>query len=243
MDLLDEFLDLSEDPELAFVEFEQRKRRDIEDYLFDEEGDLVHHIAMEYVSEVMGVHDGFSLRIIDNPKLSRNEVAFGDKFRKFQDIVFYQTIRIRSSHARRLRSVRVVVSLNSEEQKLIQEYIENIRDIVRPVEMRPGKKEAILKRLDELSNEIERDRTKVEAFTATSLEIATEIDRHSSILKPVKSLLEKIEYVFASAKDFADQLKLGVREVPKLLTGPRSQDSSPSQDFEASEQSDGDSLS
>ncbi|WP_375596648.1 hypothetical protein ABWI00_10230 [Algihabitans albus] len=224
MDLLDELSDLPEDPELAFVEFERRKRKKLEENLWSSQGYLIADVAMEYLFQVMAFHDAFDLKKINQPNISRNSENFDSEFKDFLDSVTYQTMFIQALQARRLSSVRVIVSLTPENRQEIQGYIEKIRDIVRPIELRPGKKEAILKRLDELSNEIERDRTKVEALTATSLEIATEIDRHTKLLDRAKGFLDKIEHVIASAKELADQAKLGRREAPKLIEGPKSKE-------------------
>jgi hypothetical protein len=101
-------------------------------------------------------------------------------------------------------------------RRQIQSHIGNIRDIVQSTALPDLKKEAIFSKINALSDEIDRDRTKAEALTALALEIASGVGSATKELEPAKKLLDSIGNVMAKAKDLAERLGL-----PSPKSNPR----------------------
>jgi hypothetical protein len=173
-DVLDDYLDLPEDPELQLVAFEKRLRSNLnesirtinrdthEQYVLSEIGDR----QMYYATRLMGFHDAHGFVMLTKPNLWRSGDNFENEFDAFLDEVTYWTTQIEVRHANRLRPISTVLQLTPEVRQQLHSYINKIRETVAPLQLPEKKKEAILGKLNSLADEVDRDRTKTEAWTA-----------------------------------------------------------------------------
>lgn len=220
MSIIDDYAELPEDPELAFVYLEKKERKELWELLDSSNGYSATDFKMCYVNRVMAYHEALNISALQRPKLYRGSQDFEIEFDQFLDEVQYVVTVAELSHARRLQEIRVVVSLTPDLRQEIQEYIGKIRELIRPLDLTDEKKETIMNKIDALSNEIERDRTKVEALTAVTLEIASTAGRAAKELKHVKDLLDTVQNLLGVAKNFSEKLKIGSDKPTKLLEGP-----------------------
>ena len=224
MGSFDELLSLPEDPEMQFVEYEALRRAELRESL---KGDLEipvwKDIYIEYIQKVMAFHDAMGFDFLERPKIDRKSPHFDTVLDQFMDRVTYHSEKIKVNHSRRLRGISTVLCLNNDIKNKIHQYIQNIREAVQPVELKPAKKEAIFAKLDALAFEIDSDRTKAEALTALTLEIAGAGGQAAKKLEPVRKSIDSIANLFAKAKELGEQFGLPRPTIPKRIEPPRRQ--------------------
>ena len=207
-DDLDTYLDLPEDPELQLVAFERREREAMWAAINqDSTNSYDRDRKVHYATKMMAFHDAHNFAMLKRPKLFRRDSDFDDIFDEFTDEVSYWMTQIAIRHAERLRPISTILRLTPEIRKQLHSYINNIRQTVSPLQLSDKKKEAILGKLNALADEIDRDRTKTEAWTAFALELASAGGQAAKELKPVKDLCDAIGNLFGKAKGMADEVR------------------------------------
>ena len=122
--------------------------------------------------KLMAFHDAHGLSILNRPSLNCKTGTFDSVFDIFTDEVTYWTTQIAVRHAHRLRPIQTILRMTPDVRQQLHSYINRIRETITSIELQPNKKEALLGKLNALADEIDRDRTKAEAWTAFVLEIA-----------------------------------------------------------------------
>lgn len=236
---VDDYLDLPEDPELAFVEFERRLRGELWQVLNDSKPMAQNQDnKVTYVVKLMAFHDAHGFKMLTKPTLTRGTATFNSTFDHFSDEVNYWATQIDVRHAQRLRAISTILSLTPEIRQQLHSYVTKIREILLPIELSEKKKEALFGKLNALADEIDRDRTKAEAWTAFTLEVASVGGQAARELKPVKDLADAIGNLFAKAKEMGEKLGLPSRGEQKRIEGPRKQLPAPQADKATEQQSD-----
>ena len=107
-------------------------------------------------------------------------------------------VQIQIAHGRRVRgySVRLDPSTKSK----IRHYLEKIREIVDRLEVPLPKKEALSARITALSDEVDRDRTRFDAYAGLALEMAATGGEVAQRLNPVRRFLDSIAGLLGYAK-------------------------------------------
>jgi Rad3-related DNA helicase len=196
--------------------------RDSESIRYDQDQKI------QYVSRLMAFHDAHDMGVLITPELVRGSDNFNDSFDNFLDKVVYWTTQIEIRHAQRLRPISTILKLTPEIRRQLHSYISKIRETISPMNLAEKKKEAILGKLTALADEIDRDRTKAEAWTAFTLEIAGVGGEAAKELKPVKELADAIANLLGKAKELAgDVLGLPSPTTRKRIEGPKKQLSPP----------------
>lgn len=218
-----DLIDLNDDPELAFVEFEEKIRAELWDSL--EDGQYQNYIVdrkIYYVTKLMAFHDSCDLSFLKKPLLMRTSDSFDIVFDDFLDEVNYWTTQISVRHARRLKSITTVIELKPEMKQKIHVHIDNIRNIILSIDLPPLKLEAILGKLNALSLEIDLDRTKTQALIALAIEVASGTGSVAKEIKPVKDMIDSITNLFGKAKELYDSVvKLPGSISQKQIEGPK----------------------
>jgi hypothetical protein len=215
---LDHYLDLPEDPELQLVAFERLARENMSNSIRSINQDTHEHYVLSetrevkayYANKLMAFHDAHSFTMLSKPSLRRSDDSFENEFDAFLDEVTYWTTQIEVRHANRLRPISTVLQLTPEIRQQLHSYINKIRETVAPLQLPEKKKEAILGKLNSLADEVDRDRTKTEAWTAFVLEIASAGGQAAKELKPIKDISDAIGSLLGKAKEIAE----GMRRLP-----------------------------
>jgi hypothetical protein len=231
---IEEYISLPEDPELAFVEFERSERALLNSEI-SPQGVAYAYVQDQkcyYISRIMAFHDAHEFRFPSEPPLIRGDNEFDDNFSRFLDQVTRVTTEISIRHSRRLKPIHKILQLTDDMKRQIHFYIQNIREIVHATSLPDLKKEAIFSKINSLSDEIDRDRTKAEALTALTLEIASGVGSAAKDLEPAKKLLDSIGNIMAKAKDLAEQLGLPSPKLKPRLEPPKKQLPAPSNEGE-----------
>jgi hypothetical protein len=204
---LDEYLNLPEDPELQFVVYESRLRRAMWDAMSDSTSrSFDRDQKVFYATKLMAFHDAHGFDFLAKPELRRDFGDFDANFDRFTDEVTYWSTQIEVRHAQRLRPISTILKLTPELRRQLHSYINKIRETISPLQIAEKKKEALLGKLNALADEIDRDRTKTEAWTAFTLELASTGGEAARQLKPVSDLSNAIGNLFGKAKQLADDL-------------------------------------
>jgi hypothetical protein len=125
--------------------------------------------------------------------------------------IYISRARHRRAKARRGAPVAYVV-LDSAEKRKLRQYIDKIREVVEASDISQNKKEAIFKRLNELQEEIDREKTKSETAFAAYLVAKRELGDAAGA---VANWFDKIVTTLAKATPFIKAIK-GPEEQKKL---------------------------
>jgi hypothetical protein len=176
-----------------------------------------------YVTKLAAIHDALGLRIIERPTLPRRADDFDQLFDEFMDEVLYQTTQIEVRHRARLRPISTIVRITDEIRKQIHRYINEIREAIHFIDLRPEKKGVLMSKLNALADEVDRDRTKTEAWTAFTLEVASTTGKVAKELEPIRALSDSIGNLLGKAKELAKRIGLPAPGEKKRIEAPRRQ--------------------
>lgn len=117
----------------------------------------------------------------------------------------------------------------------LRHLLEEFRGIVDKLEISVAKKDRLHARINALQAEVERERTRYEAFAALMIEAADDVGEAARRLEPVVQLAERIAGVFGGAKRTEDaQVQLPKPEEKKRIEGPASKNGKKSSAFDKS---------
>jgi hypothetical protein len=84
-----------------------------------------------------------------------------------------------------------------------------------------NKRDAILRRVNNLQDEVDRDRTRTEAAMGLLLELTSVVSKGAKNLDPAIDRMERIIKVFAKAKDSAEMETLSPPSERRRLSPPK----------------------
>jgi hypothetical protein len=129
-------------------------------------------------------------------------------------------VQIQIVHGRRVRGYSV--QLDALTKSKIRHYLEKIREIIDRLEVPLPKKEALTARITALSDEVDRDRTRFDAYAGLALEIAATGGEVAQRLNPVRKFLDSIASLLGYAKQAENaRPALPAPHERKRLTPPR----------------------
>lgn len=226
----DEYPDLAEDPDLAFRQLEKKFRGEMTEALSKlderESGNMYH---LSYINRTVAAAKTLGIEIFKEweiPSHERNDL-WGE-YQEFNTAVEHYLVQIQIMHSRRVRgySVQLDASIKSK----IRHYIEKIREIVDRLEVPLPKKEALTARITALSDEVDRDRTRFDAYAGLALEVAATGGEIAQQLNPLRRFLDSIAGLLGYAKQAEDaRPSLPAPFERKRLTPPRKERLPPSQ--------------
>lgn len=128
--------------------------------------------------------------------------------------------------ALRLRNIEQAnvhsVALDAPAKAKLQHLIEQVRETVNKLDISVAKKDALYKRINALQDEIDRNRTRYQAFAALMIEACDDAGEAAKRLEPVVRLVERVGSALGIAKRTEDtQPKLPPREERKRLDPPK----------------------
>jgi hypothetical protein len=216
----DEDIDaLPNDPEAAFVQYEAILREAVRK-LNAGEGTASWDVEREYVAHVLAFVDTRDIPLNLPKDLPRGDSEFGDWYRNFVRAVdYYKAVaRLRVS-ARKKENVAVLI-LSPDFKTQIGGHLTAIRKIVIEAEISENKRDAIFRRINNLQEEVDRDRTRTEAAMALLLDVTSAISKGAKNLDPALDRIERIIKVFAKAKDDNEEKALMAPSERKRIAPP-----------------------
>lgn len=224
----DEQIDsLPDDPDAAFVQYEAILReavRGTERASWDAE--------REYVAHILAFVDtrGVPIALPRDPPPDSD--GFSDWYKDFVRTVDYHKVVARLQVSARKKVHVSVLTLSPDFKVQIGGHLTAIRKIVAEADVPENKRDAIFRRINNLQDEVDRDRTRTEAAMALWLDVTSAISKGAKNLDPAIKRLERIIKVLANAKDENEHKALTSPRETKRLAPPTtvsdSSDSGPS---------------
>ncbi|MBB2794995.1 UNVERIFIED_ORG: hypothetical protein GGD58_003880 [Rhizobium pisi] len=153
--------DLPDDHEIAFVYLEKQFRARLDDSLRDnDQSGFDAYCKRKYMNAVIAAAKSLEIPGIAAYTTPYNDREIWDIFEGFENDVANLTIQIEINHARRRKTYSV--SFDSAAKQKVRHYIEQIRLAVEQSDLDQNKRDAIFKKLGDLTLEIDRQRTRFE---------------------------------------------------------------------------------
>ena len=212
---------LSEDNDEAFVEYESIIRKNTLAATNSQNWDA----ERSYVTQLLAFVEARPITI-KLPALPSSG-SFPDWYESFRSAVERSTTIIRLNASARKKANITVLTLSGDYKVQIGGHLTAIRKIVAESELSENKRDAIMRRINTLQEEVDRDRTRTEAAMALWLDITSAIGNGASNLDPAIDRLERIIKVFAKARDENEKQALLTPPERKRISPPTSAVGSP----------------
>jgi hypothetical protein len=212
----DELDDLSDDDEIAFVQYEAIVRRSMERLRDSNSWDAERSYATHMIAFVDSRPTEFNFT-----KPPYGDSDFGEWFTGFLQAIDTVKASLRLKHAARKKRNVSVLSLSLEFKTQIGGHLTAIRKIVFEADHLPeSKRDALIRRIDNLQHEVDRERTKTDAAMALWLELTSAISKGATNLDPAIDRLTRIVKVLSLQKDESEIKAIKGPSKPKQLAPP-----------------------
>ena len=214
----EEMANLPDDDQLAFVVYEERLRAKTRDKTADQEGSS---LEREYVNHILAFISVVNLNVAvdrDPPFLDND---FWEWYHRFQQVIDYRIVEIRLAHARDGRSgVTTAIYLSEDYRTEIHKLLGRVRKVVNTADLPDAKKDDIYDKINALQSEVDRSKTRLDAFHSRWLDVTNAAGEGAENLEPVVKLLGHVMRIFGRAKTEHDVGKLPPPDVPQKLPSP-----------------------
>jgi hypothetical protein len=228
----DEFTNRPDDDELAFLHYEKLFRTPLENELrqLQEENrdgywNSYNHFMQTYINNVLATIAALDLQIleywINNPAAAHEEKNF--KQIKYDIDATITQIKVRHAQITKKASVR----LEGGTRAKIRELINKIKLTIEAIEIPLSRKEALMSRLNAFAAEVDKDRTKFEAFGALMIEAAGVARKVERKLRPIRKWIDSIANVMHEARA-AEDARPRLSAPDKRIEAPAKQIAPPS---------------
>lgn len=205
----DEFTNRPDDDELAFLHYEKIFRKSLDEALsqlravnHDESWDSYNHFMQTYINGVLASVSALNLDFLEywvnNPSAASASQHFNQI--KYDIDATITGIKVRHAQVVRKNSVR----LEPATREKIRELINKIKLTIEGIELPLPRKEALMAKLNAFAAEVDRDRTRLEAFGALIIELAGGAAKVERKLRPIRKWLDSIASVMHEARALED---------------------------------------
>lgn len=205
----EDLANLPEDRDLAFLQLEATLRVRLQNSAPHESGSAAAASYSEYINGVLAIVEALELNILVNWKPQSITNSIFDAFPQFYMEVNNEIGKIKIRSLRRTQSYSVVLEPAGKEQ--IRHYIGRIKDIVDRLDVSDAKREALYSKINALTAEVDRDRTRFEAISALLIEAASTTGEVARKLEPIRRWIGSIAGVVAHTIE----RKEGTQKLPR----------------------------
>jgi hypothetical protein len=204
------------EPEEAFLRLEARYRSECETAVRESgEHDNVGIYYTDYIAQVLGAAEELDLveAAFDREIPPIQEIDF-QTYQNFSKRVKHYTTRLEIRHGRRVQGYSV--SFDATAKAKLHHLLNQIRELFAKLEIDDRKREALLSKLSDLEKEVDRNRTRFDAYAALAIEVADvtgEIVDRSKIL----DVLDAVARLFGIAKRDEATRQLPAPTKPKQI--------------------------
>jgi uncharacterized coiled-coil DUF342 family protein len=132
---------------------------------------------------------------------------FGDFFQDFRRHAEISSQKILMEHARRLKTgASQILVLDATARTTIHQLIEAIREKLNTLDIPENKRDSLFNKLNAFASEVDRNRTRTEAFYNFAIETARVAREVNDEIKPLQDTIDRILGMFERAKKLADTL-------------------------------------
>jgi hypothetical protein len=200
MDDADLYANLPADPEQAFLALEKAFRADVEDSIVQagEQEDITPQFVA-YMSRVLAAVAELGLETNFHPEIPLvQNVGFQNYVNFTQEVRHYCT-RLEIRNARRVQGHSV--RFDSAARQKIHHFLTQVRELVEKLEIGDKRRDRLFTKISALELEVDRARTRLEAFGELVIEAASDIGEAAEKLSPVRKILDSIAKVIHGTKE------------------------------------------
>ncbi len=221
------FENLPQDPEDAFLVLEEHFREECDEQIsraHQDENLNIYHI--NYIAQVIAAINelGLQAQFADRVPVIQ-DVDYTTYINFSKDVKHYRTTLL----IRRGRRVQgYSVRFDPATKAKVQHHIEQLRGIFEQLEVEQEKREALFNKLNALQQEVDRERTRFDAFAALAIETAGvvgDVVEKTQLLK----ILDSIARVMWGAKTEEETRCLPAPTLPKRIEAPKRTKTIPAQ--------------
>lgn len=217
----DEYPDLAEDQDRAFRQLEKKFRGEMTEALNslgEREGADMYYLS--YINRTVAAAKTLGIETFKDWEIPSHQKSLWHEYQEFNTAIEHYLVQVQIIHSRRVRGYSV--QLDAPTKSKIRHYLEKIREIVDRLEIPLPKKEALTARITALSDEVDRDRTRFDAYAGLALEVAATGGEIAQKLNPLRKFLDSIAGLLGYAKQAEDaRPSLPAPHERKRLTPPR----------------------
>ena len=215
-----EYLSLPDEPEIAFAALHRRKYREIE-ASWEENSQSGWYLERQYVDTLKAFDEIYDLNILDSfgrPPHTDNDFAeFFDDLRRSAEMY---SLKILMEEARRQKGdLQGIVVFDAGARESIHKLIDAIRTKLNGLKIPEAKREALFNKLNAFAAEIDRNRTRTEAFFAFAVETARAARQVNDELKPIQQTIDRVLDWIEKARNISQALPPW--EQRKRIEGPQ----------------------
>ncbi len=213
--MTDIYENLPDDPRQAFLILEAHFRSTFNSKLLTASNNLSHKIISEdYIDNTMTILNELELENELNFKIDDSK-SYDINMRNLQKAI--NSYRIRLNLRNKFIPKTYSIAIEQSEKSKIHHYLDNIRDLVEGWKnISDLKREAIFKKLNALSAEVDLKRTRMEIICDTFLTITGTAKKAAEDLDAIKKFLDPLERLFAEHRVEQDLDKISYSE-PKQI--------------------------
>jgi hypothetical protein len=221
------YLDLPADPEEAFAVLQQREYTELEEMWANDRGGGGSYFERRYVDTLVAfdeVHDLGILTAFRNPPTRDKEFSdFWQDFRRHAEITS-QKIMIEAARRVKVGAQQILV-LDTAARQAIHVLINALREKLNELTLPEGKRESLFNKLNAFAAEVDRNRTRPEAFYSFAVETARVAREINDELKPLQNTIDRVLDWLDKAKKAWDALppwseRKKIEGPPKRLPSP-----------------------
>ena len=222
-----EYVDLPDDPEKAFADLQQRKYADLE--RISERNEYPSWRAeRRYVDILTAFDEVHGLGIFTafgSPPFADED--FSIFFHDFSRCAEMSSQKIKMEEARRLKTgAQNVIVLDATKRKAIHILINAIREELNEFSLPENKREALFNKLNDFAAEVDRNRTRTEAFLSFVVDMGRASRELNDELKPLLQKSDRIIDLIEKAKKWNEALppwkeRMKIEGPPKRLAPPQ----------------------
>jgi hypothetical protein len=199
------YLSLPDDPEEAFPAYEKH----VCDITFPDGRDSNDDSERRrYVSLILAYLRRNNMKLeMDNQDLPLDPEFFYEYYSQFRIRVGEVSARFHlEALSRKKAGISAIYVLSAPLKSEIHHYLTLIRNLIAEADISHLKRETLSKKLNAFAEEVDRDRTRLEALASAWIWTKREIKDGVEVLNPVLDKLEKIVDKFTKATELADAL-------------------------------------
>ncbi|QJS29268.1 hypothetical protein [Rhizobium ruizarguesonis] len=218
-----EYLDLPDDPEEGFAMLHRRRYAELEKVWESGDGNSGWHHERQYIDVMIAFDEVMGLNFLEGLKpVPNSDSDFSDYWQGFRRQVEIASQKILIEAARRHKAgAQTIIVFDEAQRQAIHHLIQKIREHLEAAKLTDAKREALFNKLNAFAGEVDRNRTRPEAFYAFAVETARAAKQVNDELKPLQQTIDKVFDWIEKAKKFAEALPPWSDR--KKIEGPRKQ--------------------
>jgi len=222
-----EYIDLPDDPELAFATLQEKKYADLIELLESKEN-AGYLYELKYIDTLIAFDEIHGLDIFSdykNPPIDNNK--FYSYFHNFHRHAEISSQKFKMEAARRLKTgAQSIIVLDAQARQAIHVLVSAIREKLNELKIPENKRDSLFNKLNEFAAEVDRNRTRTEAFFSFVVDTSRILREVNKELKPLQKSIDRVLDLIESSKNLNDILppwkdRKRIEGPPKSLAPPQ----------------------